>query len=114
MGYATKADYDPRVIPETYSMLKRVGERQGSQLPGFLSTHPDPGNREIRNSQLAQAAVAGGRRDLRIDAPRYRAHIEPELRPVLPGVVEVGSALAVWFAKCPAWLSRRRLRRSSW
>lgn len=76
VGYATKADYDPRVIPETYSMLKRVGERQGAQLPGFLSTHPDPGDREIRTSQLAQAAMAGGRRDLRIDAPRYRGHIE--------------------------------------
>src|SRR5256885_14276591 len=76
VGYATKADYDPRVIPETYSMLKRVGERQGSQLPGFLSTHPDPGDREIRTSQLAQAAVAGGRRDLKIEAARYRSRIE--------------------------------------
>jgi len=76
VGYATKAAYDPRVIPETYSMLKRVGERQGAQLPGFLSTHPDPGDREIRTSQLAQAAVAGGRRDLHIDAPPYRGHIE--------------------------------------
>jgi len=75
-GYATKADYDPRVIPETYSMLKRVGERSGAQLPGFLSTHPDPGDREIRTSQLAQAAVAGGRRDLQIEAARYRRHIE--------------------------------------
>ncbi len=76
VGYATKADYDPRVIPSTYAMLKRVGERQGDQLPGFLSTHPDPGDREIRTSQLAQAAVAGGRRNLKIDAARYRARIE--------------------------------------
>jgi predicted Zn-dependent protease len=76
VGYATKAGYDPRVIPSTYAMLKRVGERQGDQLPGFLSTHPDPGDREIRTQQLAQAAVAGGRRDLKIDAPRYRARME--------------------------------------
>ena len=76
VGYATKAGYDPREIPSTYAMLKRIGERQGSNLPGFLSTHPDPGDREIRTSQLAQAAVAGGRRDLRIDAPRYRGRIE--------------------------------------
>src|SRR5436309_1022489 len=69
-GYATKADYDPRVIPETYSMLKRVGERSGAQLRGFLSTHPDPGDREIRTSQLAQAAAAGGRRDLQIEPAR--------------------------------------------
>lgn len=76
VGYATRAGYDPRVIPSTYSMLKRVGERQGDNLPGFLSTHPDPGDREIRTSQLAQAAVAGGRRDLRIDAARYRSRVE--------------------------------------
>ncbi len=76
IGYATRAGYDPRVIPSTYAMLKRVGERQGDNLPGFLSTHPDPGDREIRTSQLAQAAVAGGRRDLRIEPARYRARIE--------------------------------------
>jgi predicted Zn-dependent protease len=76
IGYATGADYDPRVIPSTYAMLKRVGERSGDRLPGFLSTHPDPGDREVRTSQLAQAAVAGGRRDLKIDAPRYRSRIE--------------------------------------
>src|SRR5258705_3578956 len=76
VGYATKAGYDPREIPSTYSMLKRVAERQGEQLPGFLSTHPDPGDREIRTSQLAQAAVAGGRRDLDVGAARYRARIE--------------------------------------
>src|SRR5205085_8056740 len=38
VGYTTRAGYDPRVIPTTYTMLKRVGERQGDQLPGFLST----------------------------------------------------------------------------
>jgi predicted Zn-dependent protease len=76
VGYATRADYDPRVIPSTYAMLKRVGERQGDDLPGFLSTHPDPGDREIRTTQLAQAAVAGGRRGLKVEAPEYRARIE--------------------------------------
>jgi predicted Zn-dependent protease len=76
VGYTTRANYDPRVIPSTYTMLKRVGERQGDQLPGFLSTHPDPGDREIRTAQLAQAAVAGGRRGLEIGAERYRARLE--------------------------------------
>src|SRR2546425_2700107 len=76
VGYATKAGYDPREIASTYSMLKHGADRQGSDLPSFLSTHPDPGDREIRTSQLAQAAIAGGRRDLTIDAPRYRSRIE--------------------------------------
>ncbi len=76
VGYAAKANYDPREIPPTYATLKRIGERQGSSLPTFLSTHPDPGDREIRTSQLAQAAVAGARRGLTIAAPKYRGHIE--------------------------------------
>jgi predicted Zn-dependent protease len=76
VAYATRAGWDPREIPGTYSMLKRVGERAGAQLPGFLSTHPDPGDREIRTTELARDAVAGGRLNLKIDAPRYRAAIQ--------------------------------------
>jgi predicted Zn-dependent protease len=57
--YATKAGYDPREIPSTYAMLKRIGERSGQRLPTFLSTHPDPGDRENRTHGLAQTAAAG-------------------------------------------------------
>lgn len=76
VGYAVKAGYDPREIPATYAMLKRVSERQGDRLPGFLSTHPDPGDREIRTSQLAQAALQGDGRNAVIGAPQYRKRIE--------------------------------------
>jgi len=76
VGYATKAGYDPRQIPSTYATLKRIGERAGSSLPNFLSTHPDPGDREIRTTQLADAAAASAHRALEIDAPEYRAHID--------------------------------------
>src|SRR6185295_16941596 len=57
--YSTAAGYDSREIPATYAMLKRVGERSGQRLPGFLSTHPDPGQREERTRALAIQAVAG-------------------------------------------------------
>ena len=57
--YATRAGYDPAEIPSTYAMLKRVSDRAGQRLPGFLSTHPDPGDRETRTGALAQAARAG-------------------------------------------------------
>lgn len=59
VDYATKAGYDPREIPPTYAMLKRVSERAGQRLPAFLSTHPDPGDREARTTQLSRAASAG-------------------------------------------------------
>lgn len=59
VDYATRAGYEPDEIPSTYAMLKRVGERGGQRLPGFLSTHPDPGDREVRTTELARAARAG-------------------------------------------------------
>ncbi len=57
--YATAANYDPREIPSTYAMLRRIGERSGQRLPSFLSTHPDPGDREVRTAALAREAAAG-------------------------------------------------------
>ena len=57
--YATAAGYDPREMPATYAMLKRVGESGGQSLPAFLSTHPDPGDREQRTTALAAQAAAG-------------------------------------------------------
>jgi predicted Zn-dependent protease len=57
--YSAGAGFDPREIPATYRMLARVGERGGERLPSFLSTHPDPGDRENRTRRLAQAAAAG-------------------------------------------------------
>ena len=57
--YATQAGYDPREIPATYSMLKRVGQAAGSTIPPYLSTHPDPGDREVRTTTLSAQAAAG-------------------------------------------------------
>ncbi len=68
--YATRAGYDPREIPGTYAMLKRVSEQSGQRLPGFLSTHPDPGDRETRTAELAKAAVQG-KSGLVVDGRRY-------------------------------------------
>ena len=59
VGYATKAGYDPREIPLTYVMLARIGEQSGQSMPAFMSTHPDPGNREARTRELAKTAATG-------------------------------------------------------
>ncbi len=68
--YASRAGYDPREIPNTYATLKRIGERSGSSLPAFLSTHPDPGGREERTRALAEQAIAG-RSDLIVRSHPY-------------------------------------------
>jgi predicted Zn-dependent protease len=57
--YATAAGWDSREVPGTYTTLKRVGERAGQRLPVFLSTHPDPGDREVRTRSLAMKATQG-------------------------------------------------------
>ena len=59
VAYATGAGYDPREIPSTYAMLKRVSEQAGQRLPGYLSTHPDPGDREATTAELAKQAAQG-------------------------------------------------------
>jgi len=57
--YSTKAGYDSREIFATFAMLKRIGDQSGQRLPGFLETHPDPGDREKVTAELARQAVAG-------------------------------------------------------
>jgi predicted Zn-dependent protease len=73
--YATGAGYDPREIPATYAMLKRVSEQAGQRLPGFLSTHPDPGNREVTTAALAEQA-AQGRTGLTVNGPDYLRRLD--------------------------------------
>ncbi len=73
--YATKAGWDPREIPSTYAMLKRVSDQSGQKLPGFMSTHPDPGDRETRTAELARAAVAG-KTGLRIGGRTQIEHVD--------------------------------------
>jgi predicted Zn-dependent protease len=70
VSYAAAAGYDPREIPATYAMLKRVSDQAGQRLPGYLSTHPDPGNREATTSTLAQRAVQG-RTNLTVNGRGY-------------------------------------------
>jgi predicted Zn-dependent protease len=57
--YSARASYDARQIPPTYAALKALAQKSGSSTPGFLSTHPDPGNREVTTRALANQAVAG-------------------------------------------------------
>lgn len=45
--YSLAQGYDVREMPKTFMTLQRVSEASGNagRIPGFLSTHPDPGNR---------------------------------------------------------------------
>ncbi len=55
LRYTVAGGWDAREMPEVFGVLKSVGEASGAgRLPGWLSTHPDPGQRQERiGAQLA-------------------------------------------------------------
>jgi predicted Zn-dependent protease len=53
--YSTKIGYDAMQMANFFQTLQRQSEASGSQeLPGFLSTHPNPGDRYNTVSKLAK------------------------------------------------------------
>jgi predicted Zn-dependent protease len=60
--YMTRADYDPSTLPDVFRTLQKLGEAESrGKVPGWLSTHPDPGNRAQRIAQMVQALPAADR-----------------------------------------------------
>ena len=51
--YMRRTNYDVRQAPKVFAMLGRVSQAAGGgTIPEWLSTHPDPGNRETRLQEL--------------------------------------------------------------
>ncbi len=57
LRYMSQARYDPNQMPNVYAMLNSVSMAAtgGERLPTWLSTHPDPVNRQERIRQLIQS-----------------------------------------------------------
>lgn len=53
--YSGKIGYDARQMATFFGTLRRIGEKSGQDIPTFLSTHPDPGDREKKVDMLARA-----------------------------------------------------------
>jgi predicted Zn-dependent protease len=52
--YSTKINYDAKQMAAFFTTLERQGQKEGSaELPEFLSTHPNPGDRNVTVNQLA-------------------------------------------------------------
>jgi len=76
LRYIYRAGFDPRPMPEVYTMLGRISAASGSRTPEWLSTHPDPGNREQR-IRAAIAQLPDGRFDGRVvNAAPYLHRLE--------------------------------------
>ena len=53
--YSSRANYDSRQMDSVMAMLDNLTKQSGGQLPEWLATHPNPGNRiQHINSVLAQ------------------------------------------------------------
>jgi predicted Zn-dependent protease len=53
VAYSSKAGYDAREMAKFFLTLQRSQPKGSGELPEFMSTHPDPGNRYERVTQLA-------------------------------------------------------------
>jgi predicted Zn-dependent protease len=53
--YAARAGYDPREVSNFFDVLRRLSQAEDQQtIPGWLSTHPDPGERVETTRALAR------------------------------------------------------------
>lgn len=50
--YSSKIGYDAMHMAKFFQTLKRL-QGEGGSIPTFMSSHPDPGNREVKVGQLA-------------------------------------------------------------
>lgn len=78
--FMTEANYDPQGIVELMKILH--ASRSGGQPPEFLSTHPDPGNRNAQLQNLiAQAYPNGIPPQLEAGEQRFVQVVRPRLAP---------------------------------
>ncbi len=52
--YSTKAGYDAQHMARFFRTISRITQQAGGGPPTFLSTHPNPDNREVRVGTLAK------------------------------------------------------------
>jgi predicted Zn-dependent protease len=75
LRYLLRSRYDPRPMPEVFSLLARVTSVEGGgQVPEWLSTHPNPVNRRER-IQAALKAESGSYGGREVGGEPYLAHL---------------------------------------
>jgi len=76
LRYMERAGYDARALPGVFGMLGRVTSAAGGdRMPGWLATHPDPGDRRERITKEL-AAVPAESLGTRVDRDAYLRRIE--------------------------------------
>jgi predicted Zn-dependent protease len=71
LRYVTRTGYDPRPMTDVFTTLERVSAAENKgRVPGWLATHPDPGDRRTRIGQEI-AALPGAPGTLGRDRADY-------------------------------------------
>jgi predicted Zn-dependent protease len=73
--YALDLGYDPRPLAEFFDVLARMSEREGSVLPSWLSTHPDPADRGQSILQITQE-LAPDAANLKVEENAFKRRLD--------------------------------------
>lgn len=75
--YSTKIGYDAEEMAGFFSTLARLGEETGQEaVPNFLSTHPNPADRERSVSKMARESKAKSSQPLKVNEDSYLRMID--------------------------------------
>jgi predicted Zn-dependent protease len=75
--YSTKIGYDAHEMANFFQTIQRLQQKEGASIPTFLSTHPDPGDRNTRVHQLATKEQAkAGTPKLEVNREKYLRMID--------------------------------------
>ena len=92
VDYSSKIGYDAHQMADFFGTLKRISEKAGQTIPTFQSTHPDPGNRQVKVEQLATSYQSAHQAKYNVNRDVYLRRIEGLIYGVDPkqGFVEGG------------------------
>ncbi len=75
--YSTKIGYNAHEMANFFQTIQRLQQKEGASIPTFLSTHPDPGDRNTRVHQLATKEQAkAGTPKLEVNREKYLRMID--------------------------------------
>jgi len=77
VDYSTQVGYDAHEMANFFGVLKRMQVQSGQEIPTFMSTHPDPGDRFNKVHQMADEYQATkGATKLKVNRNQYLRMID--------------------------------------
>ncbi|GAB3326110.1 M48 family metalloprotease [Larkinella ripae] len=74
--YSSKIGYDAHQMANFFSTIKRISDNAGQQVPTFMSTHPDPANRNSKVNEMATAYQQQNKATYQVERDRYLRMID--------------------------------------